>query len=135
MAYVNGNLALQPKRKPDQKQQNFRETRKVVVKRKSIPVQEKLLYMFTILVCVVVAGVIIMRYAQIYQMDLEIKNLTKHQAEMEVDMVELKKQVALNSSPEKIHEKAIQLGYVDPTDGSMIKVNTAAKEPIAMNKE
>ena len=59
MAYVNGNLALQPKRKPDQKQQNFRETRKVVVKRKPIPVQEKLLYMFTILVCVVVAGVII----------------------------------------------------------------------------
>ena len=105
MAYVNGNLALQPKRKPDHKQQNFRETRKVVVKRKSIPVQEKLLYMFTILVCVVVAGVIIMRYAQIYQMDLEIKNLTKQQAQMEVDMVELKKQVALNSSPEKYMRK------------------------------
>ena len=134
MAYVNGNLALQPKRKPDQKQQNFRETRKVVVKRKSIPVQEKLLYMFTILVCVVVAGVIIMRYAQIYQMDLEIKNLTKKQTQMEVDMVELKKQVALNSSPGQIREKAIQLGYVDPED-EPIKVNTTAKEPIAMKKE
>ncbi|MFC5651691.1 FtsL-like putative cell division protein [Paenibacillus solisilvae] len=134
MAYVNGNLALQPKRKPDQKQKNFRETRKVVVKRKSIPVQEKLLYMFTILVCVIVAGVIIMRYAQIYQMDLEIKNLTKQQAQMETDMVELKKQVALNSSPEKIKEKAAQMGFAAPDD-EPIKVNTAAKEPIAMKKE
>lgn len=134
MAYVNGNLALQPKRKPEQKQQNFRETRKVVVKRKSMPVQEKLLYMFTILVCVIVAGVIIMRYAQIYQMDLEIKTLTKQQADMEFNIVELKKQVALNSSPERIKEKAKEYGMDVQTD-EPIKVNTEAKEPIAMNKE
>ncbi|BBH21229.1 hypothetical protein Back11_25740 [Paenibacillus baekrokdamisoli] len=135
MAYVNGNLALQPKRKPEQQKQAFRETRTVVVKRKTLPMQEKLLYMFTILVCVLVAGVIIFRYAQIYQMDLQIKQLTKQQAQMQFDMVELKKQVALKSNPDYIKKAAEGDGYGAAPNGP-IKVGTGPKETAtAMNKE
>lgn len=134
MAYVNGNLALQPKRKPDPKQQ-YRETKKVQIKRKSMPVQEKLLYLFTIIVCVIVAGVIIFRYAQIYEMDKKIKDMTRDYTTMQVEMKELKKQVETLKNPETIQDQAKSQGMVeDPNEP--IKVRTGSKETeTAMNKE
>ncbi|WP_371262785.1 cell division initiation protein [Paenibacillus sp. OV219] len=113
---MNGNLALQPKRKTDPKQQpQFRETKKVVVRRKSLPVQEKLLYMFTILVCVVVAGVIIFRYAQIYQMELQIKQLTKQHDELVVEMADLKSQYEKLNDPQKWQDFANEREWVAST--------------------
>lgn len=122
MAYINGNLALQPKRKPDQKP-SFRETKHVLVKRKSIPMQEKLLYMFTVVVCVIVAGVIIFRYAQIYDMSTQIKQMTNEYETMNVELKELKKQVEMLSDPERIREMAVQQGMTS-TDQPDITVNT-----------
>jgi len=126
MAYVNGNLALQPKRKPE-KQPTIRETKRVVVTRKSIPVQEKLLYMFTVLVCVAVAGVIIFRYAQIYDMNLKIKQLNNEYQTMNVEMEVLKKQVEKLSDPERIRKMAESQGMVSSLEGG-ITVQTADKE-------
>ncbi|GGD71069.1 cell division protein FtsL [Paenibacillus nasutitermitis] len=134
MAYVNGNLALQPKHKPDPKQ-SFRETKKIQVKRKSIPVQEKLLYLFTIILCVIVAGVIIFRYAQIYEMNKQIKDMTRSYSAMEVEMKELKKQVETLKNPESIQDQAKKLGMVDDPNDT-IKVKTGSKETeTALNKE
>lgn len=118
MAYVNGNLALQPKRKPE-KQQAIRETKRVVVKKKTIPMQEKLLYLFTILMCVVVAFVIISRYAQIYDMNLQIKQLNNEYQTMNVEMEELKKQVEMLSDPERIRKMAETQGMVSITDSGI----------------
>jgi len=134
VAYVNGNLALQPKRKPDPKE-SFRETKKIQVKRKSIPVQEKLLYLFTIIVCVIVAGVIIFRYAQIYEMNKQIKDMTRSYSAMEIEMKELKKQVETLKNPETIQDQAKKLGMVEDSNDT-IKVKTGSKETeTAMNKE
>lgn len=118
MAYVNGNLALQPKRKPQQGQV-VRETKKVLIKRKALPVQEKLLYLFTVLVCVVVAGVIIFRYAQIYDMNLRIKQLNTEYQTMTVEMADLKKQVEMLSDPERIRKLAETQGMVSSLDGGI----------------
>lgn len=126
MAYVNGNLALQPKRKQEQ-QPAIRETKRVVVTRKTIPVQEKLLYMFTVLVCVAVAGVIIFRYAQIYDMNLKIKQLNNNYQTMNVEMEVLKKQVEKLSDPERIRKMAESQGMVSSLEGG-ITVQTADKE-------
>lgn len=122
MAYVNGNLALQPKKKTTP-QQPFRETKKVVVKRKSLPVQEKLLYMFTILVCVLVASVILFRYAQIYQMNAEVREMTIKYEKMAVEMKELQIQVEKLKSPERITEQARKTGMIE-NDQAPIKVKT-----------
>ncbi|WP_227872382.1 septum formation initiator family protein [Paenibacillus albus] len=130
---MNGNLALQPKRKTDPKQQpQFRETKKVVVRRKSLPVQEKLLYMFTILVCVVVAGVIIFRYAQIYQMELQIKQLTKQHDELVVDMADLKAQYEKLNDPQKVQEFAKDN---DMTASTPIFVSPKTDTPLASAKK
>ncbi|SDW87132.1 cell division protein FtsL [Paenibacillus sp. CF384] len=128
MAYVNGNLAMQPKRKPEQRPQ-FRETKKVVIKRKSLPVQEKLLYMFTILVCVVVAFVVIFRYAQIYQMELEIKQLTKQHEKLTEEVAFLTSEYEKANDPASIRKKAAEDG-LEPDDNP-IKVSVA--EPKATN--
>lgn len=112
MAYVNGNLAMQPKRKPEQKP-SYRETKKVVIKRKSIPVQEKLLYLFTILVCVIVAGVIIFRYAQIYQMEQQISTMSSQVKGLEQQITDLTVKVAKANDPEEIKKKARENNFVD----------------------
>jgi cell division protein FtsL len=122
LAYVNGNLALQPKRKQGQ-QPVIKETKRLVKTRKSLPVQEKLLYMFTVLMCVVVAGVIILRYAQIYDMSLEIKKLNSDYQSMNVEMEDLKKQVEMLSDSERIRKLAETQGMVSSIEGG-ITVNT-----------
>ncbi len=126
MAYVNGNLALQPKRKQDQ-QPAIKETKRLVKTRKSLPVQEKLLYMFTVLMCVVVAGVIIFRYAQIYDMNLDIKKLNSEYQTLNVEMEDLKKQVEMLNDPERIRKLAESQGMVSSTEGG-ITVNTGDDE-------
>ncbi|WP_424768344.1 cell division protein FtsL [Paenibacillus sp. sgz302251] len=123
---MNGNLALQPKRKQDQ-QTVIRETKRVVVKRKPIPVQEKLLYMFTIFIAVVVAGVIIFRYAQIYDMNLQIKQMNNEYQTMSVEMADLKKQVEMLSDPERIRKLAESQGMVSSFEGG-ITVKTGDNE-------
>ncbi|SFS85144.1 septum formation initiator family protein [Paenibacillus sp. BC26] len=133
MAYVNGNLALQPKRKPEQRPQ-FRETKKVVIKRKSLPVQEKLLYMFTILVCVIVAGVVIFRYAQIYQMELQIKQLTKQHEQLTEQVAFLTSEYEKARDPKNIRDLAGKYGYV-PTDDTPITVSPSVETPVASSKE
>ncbi|KRE35164.1 cell division initiation protein [Paenibacillus sp. Soil522] len=126
MAYVNGNLALQPKRKQDQ-QTVIKETKRLVKTRKSLPVQEKLLYMFTVLMCVVVAGVIIFRYAQIYDMNLQIKKLNSDYQTMNIEMEDLKKQVEMLSDPERIRKLAETQGMVSSLEDG-ITVNTGDDE-------
>ncbi|NBD22804.1 cell division protein FtsL [Paenibacillus glycinis] len=133
MAYVNGNLALQPKRKPEQKP-SFRETKKVVIKRKPIPVQEKLLYLFTILACVVVAGAIIFRYAQIYQMEKEIATLTTNQAKLEEQIAHLTSQKEVANDPATIKSKAetmLGMNLPEEKEDDPIEVNVPTKAPAA----
>ncbi|MCF2939323.1 cell division protein FtsL [Paenibacillus alkaliterrae] len=123
---MNGNLALQPKRKQD-KQTVIKETKRVVVTRKSLPVQEKLLYLFTVVMCVLVAGVIIFRYAQIYDMNLDIKQLNNDYQQMNVEMEDLKKQVEMLSDPERIRRMAESQGMVSSLEGG-ISVRTGDSE-------
>ncbi|PZD93896.1 cell division initiation protein [Paenibacillus sambharensis] len=111
MAYMHGNLAMQPKKQPEHRP-SVQERKRVVVRKKTLPVQEKLLYLFTIFMCVVVAGVIIFRYAQIYQLNVEIKELTRDQSALMLEIRELQKQVETLSDPGTIIEKAKQSGMV-----------------------
>ena len=121
MAYMHGNLAVQPKKRPE-RQVQAEERRKTVVRRKQLPVQEKLLYLFTVVLCVVVASVIIFRYAQIYQMNLEIKQMTQRYEELNVQIKELERKVETLSDPNEITEKAIQMGMIYPDHESVISV-------------
>lgn len=115
-AYIQGNLAVEPKREQSQRVK-IKETRKVVYRNKSLPTQEKLLYLFTVAVLVVAAGVILWRYAQIYQMNASILQIQKEMKQMQAENMALKQQIDKLQSPERLKEEANKLGFA-PTDES-----------------
>lgn len=128
MAYTNGNLAMTPKRKK-QEEYIIKETRKKIVRKKSLPVQEKLLYLFTVIAAVVIAGVIIFRYAQIYDMNLHIKQLNNEMQTITVEVEQLQRQVQTLNDPERIREIAESQGMVISLDkGIVVKKSTNASQ-------
>lgn len=133
MAYMHGNLAVQPQKR-QQRQASAQTKTRVVVRRKSLPVQEKLLYLFTVAMCVVVAGVIIFRYAQIYQMNLEIKQLTEKYETLSVQQKELQRKYETLSDPGMIKRKAEELGMI-PNDQEVISVELGGRSSQTAMKE
>mgnify|MGYP000882001087 FL=1 len=121
MAYMHGNLAMKPNNRQEQ-EAYAREVRKKIVRRRPLPVQEKLLYLFTVVVCVMAASVIIFRYAEIYRMNLEIRELTQRYEQLNVQIKELERKVETLSDPNEITEKAIELGMVYPEFDDVISL-------------
>jgi cell division protein FtsL len=126
MAYTNGNLALQPKKKQQQQrqQQVVRETRRTVVVKRTLPMKEKLLYMFTIIAVVLVMGVVIYRYAEVYQMKYEVMQLTKEQSKLNAEIQDLQTKVETLKDPKRVSDLAKTKGYkeLDSEDSNVIKV-------------
>ncbi|MDO3678151.1 cell division protein FtsL [Paenibacillus ehimensis] len=107
-AYIQGNLAVEQRTENKVK---VKETKKIVYRNKTLPVQEKLLYLFTVAVCVVVAGVIIWRYAQIYEMSSKIQDIEKNIAKLEAENSILKQKVDALSDHQRLEEEARSRGY------------------------
>jgi len=119
VAYHYGNLAVKPKRK-QQEEYVIRETRKKVVKRKSIPVGEKLLYLMTVLVCVIVASIIISRYADIYNINLHIKQINSEMQSMQLDVQQLEREVQTLNDPERIRKYAESQGMYSSLESGIV---------------
>ncbi|PYI54581.1 cell division protein FtsL [Paenibacillus flagellatus] len=133
-AYINGNLAIEQK---PVKKAKVQEQKKVVVKRKSIPVQEKLLYLFTVIVCVLVAGVIIWRYAQIYEMNTRMQKIESQIKALQIENNKLKLEITKYQDPKRLLDQAKQLGLVPNDDLNQVTDKKAGTggESIAMKKE
>lgn len=115
MAYY-GNLALRPERAPQESTKPIREPQKVV-KRRQLPIGEKLLYLFTVAVCVIVACVILYRYAEIYQMNREIQQQKRQVEQMTVQIKELQREVEKLSASDRIADVAEKnLGMIKLND-------------------
>jgi cell division protein FtsL len=120
MAYTRGNLAVQPKRK-EQANPLYREKTKVVTRRTGLPIQEKLLYMLTLTVFVLVASGLIWRYLHIYdlnkqgqQLDEAIAKTNKQIATYQMEKQKLEQMVA---------DRAKAAGYVAPDEEKSINVS------------
>jgi cell division protein FtsL len=133
-AYINGNLAIE--QKPAKKAKG-QEQKKVVVKRKSIPVQEKLLYLFTVIVCVLVAGAIIWRYAQIYELNTRMQQIESQIKALQIENNKLKMEITKYQDPKKLLDQAKQLGLVPNEDLNQVtdKRGAAGGDSVAMKKE
>ncbi|MEX1030339.1 MAG: cell division protein FtsL [Paenibacillaceae bacterium] len=105
--YYEGNLAISQKKKP---QVTYKETRRVVRRKKTIPTQEKLLYLFTIIVCVIVAGLVIFRYAQIYEVNAKLQQMEQQIQLLESENSTLELEVNVLQDPKRLIDKAKQLG-------------------------
>ncbi|MCR8655995.1 cell division protein FtsL [Paenibacillus endoradicis] len=119
MAYQYGNLAVKPKRK-EQEEYIIRETKKKVVRKKPIPAGEKVLYLAAVLLAVIISGVIIFRYADIYYGNLQAKQINSEMKAMTIEVEQLQREVQTLSDPERIREFAESLGMVSSLDTGII---------------
>ncbi|WP_379131526.1 hypothetical protein [Paenibacillus sp. sgz500958] len=120
MAYTRGNLAVQPKRK-EEVNPLYREKTKVVTRRMSLPLQEKLLYMMTLTLFILVATALIWRYLHIYdlnkqaqQLDVEISKANKQIAVLQMEKQKLEQMVPVTAMT--------KLGFSAPKDEDSIFV-------------
>lgn len=120
-AYVHGNLAVEEKQTAAGRVK-IKETRRVVYRTSRLPVQEKLLYLFTVFVCVAVAGVIIWRYAQIYQMNTRIHEIELQIKHLEAENSSLKEKVAKLQEPNQLMKEAQSRGLSQTPEGSVIRI-------------
>jgi cell division protein FtsL len=108
-----GNLAISPERKKQQEQVNRRRPQTPPSnrpRRKTIPVGEKLLYLLTVFVFVAVAGLVVYRYAGLYELNREIQT-TKSLYEQEADLTkELQQEINTLRDPSRIQEMGKKLG-------------------------
>jgi cell division protein FtsL len=137
--YTNGNLAIESN---PVKRTNQETRKKTVVRKKSIPVAEKLLYLFTVIVCVVVAGAIIWRYSQIYEMNTRIQKIEAQMKQLQIENNRLKMEVSKLQDPKHLLDQAKSFGLL-PNDevnqvmasGSEVAANGGEQEgkTVAMN--
>lgn len=135
MAYY-GNLALRPERAPEEKVRQLPKTNtnthnNKVIHRRSIPIGEKLLYLFTIALVVFVAGFIIFRYAQIYQINGQIQKTNNTYEQTVQHMNELQREVERLSDPKRIKDMAIKAGMV-PVPGGITVTSKNDQNAVAM---
>jgi cell division protein FtsL len=114
--YVHGNLAMEEQINREKTVVRIRETKRKVYRKKAIPVQEKLLYLFTVLLCVIVAGTIIWRYAQIYEMNTQIHTIETQIKVLQAENDILKQQWNKANDPERLRTEAEKSGLsqIDP---------------------
>lgn len=89
----------------------------VVTRRTYLPIKEKLLYLLTIVACVMVASLIIWQNANIYGLNKETQTVEREikKSNAEIKKLTVQKQELLNG----VRDKAIQLGYQEPTGESI----------------
>ena len=108
-AYIQGNLAV------DQNQAyHVHDRKKTVYRRKSISMKEKIFYLLTIIVCVSIAGFILARYAQIYEMNTKIQEIEKQIELLEKENVNLKLEASRLKDPKRLLGYALEYGLKPP---------------------
>ena len=93
----------------------YKEQRKKVYRRSVVTPQEKLLWLSGIILCVLVAGAILFRYAQIYEINTRIQQMEHQIRKIELENSTLKLEVAKLQDNKRLLEIARELGYV-PAD-------------------
>lgn len=116
-----GSLATAPKTKSGKR----RVTRKVI-RRKGLPVREKLLYLGTILVFVLISSFVLSRHVELLEIHYNIQKMEQQIAELEGENSSLESQVRKLSEPDRIREQAERLGM--SYDGNRVKVKSKTGE-------
>jgi cell division protein FtsL len=137
--HVHGNLALEEQVNREQTVR-VREIKRKVYRKKAIPAQEKLLYLFTVVLCVIVAGTIIWRYAQIYEMNTEIHTIETQIKKLQAENDILKQQWNKANDPERLRLEAEKTGLsqIDPDSVSHVptkpSLSKAVEGKVALNQ-
>ncbi|WP_440111084.1 hypothetical protein [Paenibacillus sp. QZ-Y1] len=121
MAYTRGNLAVKEKASQERvTQQRYKETTKVVTRRTGLPAREKFLYLITLIAVIAVGGVMMSRYAHIYEINKQAQTTLSDVREAEKTIADL--QVEKEKLNNLVIENARELGYVEASGKDVIFV-------------
>lgn len=128
-AYIHGNLAVEQK---SEQKPKAGESKQRAPHRRSLPMQEKLLYLFTVAVCVTVACAVIWRYAQIYQINAEIHRIEGKISQLEAENSSLKQEISKLQNPQRLVDEAKKRGFVPVADNQISRISA---KPDASDQE
>ncbi len=120
MAYMHGNLAF--KEKKEQKSR-YKETREVVSRKVPLPAGEKLLYLFTIMLCMTVAGTVLWKYAQIYEVNTKMQQIEYEIEQLEKENSILKVESRKLQEPKRLIEQGRMMGLIPSSEDSIEQVS------------
>jgi cell division protein FtsL len=116
-AYINGSLALDERRKgTGEAAARTKVVRKKELRAKSIPTPEKLLYLFAIITFCTVAGIVIWRYAMVFELNTRMVQMEAQIQKLEKENTELKNEVAKLQDPQRLIDTGIELGLMLPEE-------------------
>lgn len=125
-----GNLAVREERQPQQQkkqQQRSAPQQASQARRRGIPVGEKLLYLLTVFVCVAVAGLILYRNANLYEMNRTIQTVTSDYETAASQTKELQREADKLKDPARISKLAAEKGYVYDTSKTPITLSQSGE--------
>lgn len=114
-AYTRGNLAVEEQNR-SQRKVKVRETHKVVYRSRSLPAREKLFCLAAVLLIAFVGGIVISKYALIYQVNKEMYDTKVKIQAVQEDTATKKNMLATFRNPDNLKKLANQLGLhtLDP---------------------
>lgn len=120
-----GNLALMPQETREPKPRTPKK-RKVTI-HYALPLKEKLAYLLLLGAVVIVAGLILSRYALIAEENYQIEKIKQEITDIQKENELLRLQIAESSSPERILKIAKEMGLTKQ-DGNVATVKIAGTE-------
>lgn len=108
MSYYQGNLAL--KQEPVMRKQT-RQTTRTVQTTKTLPKKEKMLYLVSLAVCGLIASLIILNNAIVYQTNLDLQQSKQAIKELNQANAILQVQIRSMHEPKRLQEMGKMLGY------------------------
>ncbi|WP_442603764.1 hypothetical protein [Paenibacillus sp. KN14-4R] len=148
MAYYQGNLALDEKKRPQRrkvvpqtqkkttKQQTY-PSRKQQPRVSTIPTKVKLTRLACVALIAIVSVLVMWRYTQLYQTSMSIKDTQQKIKALQSEASTLRQQVEILQSPERLQQKALELGFSQSlsktaTDTGNKKTGKPAKQGTAI---
>ncbi|MDP5273149.1 cell division protein FtsL [Chengkuizengella axinellae] len=118
---VHGNLAV---KQEDVSRNVYRKkTQTVVSKKKTISAPEKLLYLIAIIFCVVIAGFVILKNAQIYEVNTQMQQISLEIQKLEKENKNLKLEVRKMEDPKRLIEYAESQNFVLTEETNVLQIS------------
>lgn len=132
-AYIHGSLAVDDRRNDNAQPERQRGIAKTVVRAKSLPTGEKLLYLFAVVVFCGVAALIAYRYAMTFELNSQMVKMEAEIRQLEEENAALRNEVAKLQEPMRLYEMGYQLGLVPQSELPAVAEAGRGGGAVAMN--